>query len=122
MPHPHEQKLQEVVNSLTFASFNSFVAAFTAGTSRRPPSASPVPPPMLAFSQSRRLSCWREDRSRSSMGGSFREATPSASNMPWGSGDVLFTDGVLIAYCLVKRARARLRHVGAVTEYRSRSP
>jgi hypothetical protein len=42
MPQPHEQKLQEVVNSLTFASFNSFDAAFRAGTSRRPPSASPA--------------------------------------------------------------------------------
>ena len=29
MPQPHEQKLQEVVNSLTSASFNSLVAAFT---------------------------------------------------------------------------------------------
>ena len=36
MPHPHEQKLHEVVNSLTSESFKSFVAARTAETSRSP--------------------------------------------------------------------------------------
>jgi hypothetical protein len=37
MPHPHEQKLHEVVNSLTSESFKSFVAARIAGTSMSPP-------------------------------------------------------------------------------------
>ena len=70
MPQPHEQKLHEVVNSLTFESFKSFAAACTAGTSRSPPSASPAPPPTVAFSQSLRLSGW-SDRSCSSMGQPF---------------------------------------------------
>ena len=55
MPHPHEQKLHEVVNSLTSESFKSFVAARTAGTSRSPPSASPAPPPKVSLSRSLRL-------------------------------------------------------------------
>ena len=55
MPHPHEQKLQEVVNSLTSESFRSFVAARIAGTSSSPPSASPAPPPMVSLNSSRRL-------------------------------------------------------------------
>src|SRR6266478_696962 len=54
MPHPHEQKLQEVVNSLKFESFSSFVAALTVRTSMSPPSARPTLPPMLALNQSRR--------------------------------------------------------------------
>jgi hypothetical protein len=45
MPHPHEQKLHEVVNSLTFASFKFCVAARTVDTSMSPLSASPAPPP-----------------------------------------------------------------------------
>ena len=55
MPHPHEQKLHEVVNSLTSESFKSFVAARIAGTSRSPPIANPVPPPTVNFSQSLRF-------------------------------------------------------------------
>src|SRR6185436_8601077 len=55
MPHPHEQKLQEVVNSLTSESFRSFVAARIAGTSRSPPSASPDPPPKVSFNRSLRF-------------------------------------------------------------------
>src|SRR5580765_2687668 len=55
MPHPHEQKLHEVVNSLTFESFKSFVAARIAGTSKSPPSASPDPPPKVSRNKSRRL-------------------------------------------------------------------
>src|SRR3954466_23015 len=55
MPQPHEQKLHEVVNSLTAESFRSLVAARTAETSRRPPSASPAPPPRVSLSRSRRL-------------------------------------------------------------------
>src|ERR1700740_496117 len=55
IPHPQEQKLQEVVNSLTFDSFNSCVAARTAATSMSPPTARPIAPPMLAFIQSLRL-------------------------------------------------------------------
>jgi len=54
MPHPQEQKLQEVVNSLKFESFSSFVAALTVRTSMSPPSARPTLPPMLALNQSRR--------------------------------------------------------------------
>ena len=45
MPQPHEQKLQEVVNSLTSESFNFWVFARTAATSTRPPSATPAQPP-----------------------------------------------------------------------------
>src|SRR5258707_2405268 len=55
MPQPHEQKLQEVVNSLTCESFKSFVAARIAGTSRSPPSASPAPPPRVSLNRSLRL-------------------------------------------------------------------
>src|ERR1700751_5052961 len=55
IPHPQEQKLQEVVNSLTFESFNSFVAALTAAPSISPPTARPIAPPTLAFIQSLRL-------------------------------------------------------------------
>src|SRR6185295_5346326 len=55
IPHPHEQKLHEVVNSLTSESFKSFVAARTAETSRSPPSASPAPPPRVSFNRSLRL-------------------------------------------------------------------
>ena len=55
IPQPHEQKLQEVVNSLTSASFNSFVAARTAGQSRSPPTASPAPPPKVSLKRSLRL-------------------------------------------------------------------
>jgi hypothetical protein len=55
MPHPHEQKLQEVVNSLTFDSFMSAVAARMAGTSRSPPTANPEPPPSVSLNRSRRL-------------------------------------------------------------------
>src|ERR1700745_3894944 len=55
MPHPHEQKLQEVVNSLTCESFRLFVAALIVGTSRSPPSARAAPPPTLALSHSLRL-------------------------------------------------------------------
>src|SRR5689334_6447088 len=55
MPQPHEQKLQEVVNSLTFDSFMSAVAARMARTSRSPPSASPDPPARVSLNRSRRL-------------------------------------------------------------------
>ena len=58
MPHPHEQKLQEVVNSLTFESFNFFVAALNVGKSNSPPSASPALPPTAVFSQSLRFMPW----------------------------------------------------------------
>src|SRR5215469_11599978 len=56
IPHPHEQKLQDVVNSRTSESFNFCLAALTAGTSMRLPRASPTPPPTLALNQSLRLS------------------------------------------------------------------
>src|SRR4029077_16544055 len=55
MPHPHEQKLQDVVNSLTLASFNFSVAALTAGMSMNSPTASPAAAPTPALNQSRRL-------------------------------------------------------------------
>src|SRR5215471_374559 len=55
MPHPHEQKLHDVVNSATFASLSCSVAAATAGMSTMPESARPTPPPTVTFSQSRRL-------------------------------------------------------------------
>src|SRR5215472_668390 len=59
IPHPHEQKLQEVVNSLTLESFNSSVAALTAVTSISPSTARPIAPPTLAFIQSLRLTGFR---------------------------------------------------------------
>src|SRR6187399_2658393 len=55
MPHPHEQKLHEVVNSLTSESFRSFVAARTADTSRSPSSARPAPPATVSFKSSLRV-------------------------------------------------------------------
>src|SRR3954463_5812552 len=55
MPHPHEQKLHEVVNSLTFESFRSLVAARIAGTSSRPPIASPAPLPTVSLNRSLRV-------------------------------------------------------------------
>ena len=55
MPQPHEQKLHEVVNSLTSESFKSFVAARIAGTSRSPPTASPAPPPTVSLNRSLRV-------------------------------------------------------------------
>src|SRR5215213_7883212 len=55
MPHPHEQKLHEVVNSLTSASFRSRVAARIAVTSRRPPTASPAPPAKVSLNSSLRF-------------------------------------------------------------------
>src|SRR3954469_19152655 len=55
MPHPHEQKLHEVVNSLTFASLSSWLAALTLERSRISASASPTPPPTAIFNQLRRL-------------------------------------------------------------------
>src|SRR3954468_8008541 len=55
MPQPHEQKLQEVENSLISASLRDSVAAWSAGQSRRPPTASPAPPPTVILSRSRRL-------------------------------------------------------------------
>src|SRR5215472_13983706 len=55
MPHPHEQKLHEVVNSLIFESFSFCVAALIVGTSMRLPRASPTPPPTLALNQSLRV-------------------------------------------------------------------
>src|SRR5688572_7876064 len=55
MPHPHEQKLQEVVNSLTSESFSSFVAALTAERSTSPSSARPAPPHSVRPNSSLRL-------------------------------------------------------------------
>src|SRR5258705_4193116 len=55
MPHPHEQKLHDVVNSLMFSSFNFCVAALTVDRSRRSPIASPAPPLTVSRNQSRRL-------------------------------------------------------------------
>ena len=55
MPHPHEQKLHEVVNSLTSESFKSFVAARTSETSRSPSSARSRSPQRVSLSRSRRL-------------------------------------------------------------------
>src|SRR3954447_16833024 len=51
MPQPHEQKLHEVVNSLTFASFIFRVAALTVGRSRIASMASPATPPETNFNQ-----------------------------------------------------------------------
>src|SRR5580704_6314419 len=55
MPQPHEQKLQEVVNSLTSESFNFCVLACTAATSTRLPSASPAQLPAAAKNHSLRV-------------------------------------------------------------------
>jgi hypothetical protein len=54
MPHPHEQKLQEVVNSLILESFNSCVLARTTCKSTRLPKASPAQPPAVRLIQSLR--------------------------------------------------------------------
>src|ERR1700739_35538 len=55
MPQPHEQKLQEVVNSLMSESFNFCVLACTAATSTRPPSAKPAQPPAAVLNHSLRV-------------------------------------------------------------------
>src|SRR6201987_1342840 len=55
MPHPQEQKLHEVVNSLTFASFNFWVAALTVDKSIRPSKASPTLPARATLNRSLRL-------------------------------------------------------------------
>src|ERR1700756_373656 len=55
MPQPHEQKLQEVVNSLISESFNFCVLACTAATSTRPPSANPAQPPAAVLNHSLRV-------------------------------------------------------------------
>jgi hypothetical protein len=55
MPHPHEQKLQEVVYSFTCDSFSFFEAALTVGMSRIPLTANPAPAPSVNFNMSLRL-------------------------------------------------------------------
>src|SRR6476620_1368031 len=55
MPHPHEQKLHEVVYSFTCESFSFCEAALTVGMSRIPLTASPAPAPRVNFSMSLRL-------------------------------------------------------------------
>src|SRR5215469_6247494 len=55
MPHPHEQKLQDVVNSLTLASFRSCAAALTVDMSSRPLSARPALPPTVMLNHSLRV-------------------------------------------------------------------
>src|SRR5262245_2284692 len=52
---PHEQKLQDVVNSFTFASLHFWAAAFTVDKSSSALIASPAPPPPANFNQSLRL-------------------------------------------------------------------
>jgi hypothetical protein len=56
--------LQEVVTSVTLASFTSLVAARTASTSITPSSARPTAPPAVSCSQRRRLSGSRSQDSR----------------------------------------------------------
>src|SRR5436190_21850957 len=73
MPQPHEQKLQDVVNSLTADSFKSFVAARIAGTSTSPPSASPAPPPNVSLNRSLRLMVALGARSDSPIGSPHRD-------------------------------------------------
>jgi hypothetical protein len=55
MPQPHEQKLQEVVNSLTSESFIICVLARTASISTKAPSASPAQPPAAVLNHSLRV-------------------------------------------------------------------
>ena len=55
MPQPQEQKLQDVVASVTLASFTSLVAARTSATSITPSSARPTEPPAASCSQRLRL-------------------------------------------------------------------
>jgi hypothetical protein len=54
MPQPHEQKLQDVVNSLTSESFSFLVSALTAGKSIKVPSAKPAQPPAVVLNHSLR--------------------------------------------------------------------
>src|SRR6188768_3216398 len=69
IPHPHEQKLHEVVNSLTSESFRSCVAARISATSRSPPKARPDPPPTVSLNRSLRLMVELSIASPSSVGG-----------------------------------------------------
>src|SRR5277367_2658269 len=55
IPQPQEQKLQEVVNSVTSESFNFCVLARTASTSTRAPSASPAQPPAATLNHCLRV-------------------------------------------------------------------
>src|SRR5271156_3512126 len=59
MPQPQEQKLQEVVNSLTSESFNFCVLARTASTLTRAPSASPAQPPAAVLNHALRVTPFR---------------------------------------------------------------
>src|SRR4029077_4614732 len=59
MPQPQEQKLQEVVNSLTSESFNFCVLARTAATSTTPLSANPAQPPAALLNHSLRVTAGR---------------------------------------------------------------
>jgi hypothetical protein len=54
MPQPHEQKLQDVVNSLTSESFSFLVSARAAGKSIKVPSAKPAQPPAVVLNHSLR--------------------------------------------------------------------
>src|SRR5690242_2312945 len=75
IPHPHEQKLHEVVNSLTSESFISRAAAFIAGQSTSPASGNPDAPPTDSFRNARRLTPASSER-------------PSMRLLPWGFGGV----------------------------------
>src|ERR1700756_3573098 len=55
MPHPHEQKLHDVVNSFTFARLRFLLAALTFCTSTRSLIASPAPPAAATLNHSLRL-------------------------------------------------------------------
>src|SRR4029077_4003182 len=55
MPQPHEQKLQEVVNSLTSEDFNFWEFARTDATSTSAPGARPAQPPAAALIHSLRV-------------------------------------------------------------------
>src|SRR6476659_4922137 len=73
MPQPHEQKLQEVVNSLTSESFNCCVLARTAATSTTPLSANPAQPPAALLNHSLRVTADRV----------FDDSTVSLPNCPF---------------------------------------
>src|SRR6185369_17737396 len=77
MPHPHEQKLHEVVYSLTLESFRVLFAALTSPMFNRLATPSPAPPPIAPLSHALRLRIFKEFLAES-----FPTCLPSSASSP----------------------------------------
>src|SRR5262249_26444550 len=114
MPQPHEQKLQDVVNSWTSDSLRPRAAAAAAGQSSSPPSARPAPPPIDSFSTSLRLTCTSLR--------SVIDLSPARMADEGPTGESRFRAGLQAAFVRRNRrvpSRAALRRAGGPTKYRS---